>query len=69
MMFNDAMVAVTRYGSATHNMIGVDGMITVVAHELTETITNSDGAWFDDRGYENAGEINIQLTKLTYDHQ
>ena len=38
MMFNDAMVAVTRYGSATYNMIGVDGMITVVAHELTETI-------------------------------
>jgi len=47
MMFNDAMVAVTRYGSTTYNMIGVDSMINTIAHELTETITNSDGAWFE----------------------
>ena len=62
------MVAVTRYWSTTYNMIGVDGMINTIAHELTETITDSSGAWFYDRGYENAGEINTQLTKLTYDH-
>ena len=49
-------------------MIGVDGMINTIAHELTETITDSSDAWFYDRGYENAGEINTQLTKLTYDH-
>ena len=68
-MFNDAMVAVTRYGSTTYNMIGVVySMINTIAHELTETITNSDGAWFNDRGYENAGEINMQPTQLTDDH-
>ena len=48
------MVALTRYGSVIYNMIGVDGMITVMAHKLTETITNSDGAWLDAQGYENA---------------
>ena len=57
-MFNDAMVAVTRYGSTTYNMIGVDSMINTIAHELTEVITDSSGAWFDAQGYENAGEIN-----------
>ena len=58
MMFNSAMVAVTRYGSTTYNMISVDSMINTIAHELTEAITDSSGAWFDAQGYENAGEIN-----------
>jgi len=42
-------------------MIGVDGMINTIAHELTEDITDSSGAWFDAQGYENIGELNMHL--------
>jgi len=35
----------------------VDGMISVIAHELTEAITDTYGAWYDANGYENGGEI------------
>jgi len=35
----------------------VDGMISVIAHELTEIITDSAGAWSDASGNENAGSI------------
>lgn len=34
---------------------GADGMISVIAHELTETVTDPNfNAWYDDWGYENA---------------
>jgi hypothetical protein len=34
---------------------GADAMVSVVAHELDESITDPNGnAWFDSRGYENA---------------
>ena len=34
---------------------GVDGMISVLAHELTECVTDPlINAWYDNRGYENA---------------
>jgi hypothetical protein len=34
---------------------GADGMASVIAHELSETVTDPDlNAWFDTRGYENA---------------
>jgi len=33
----------------------VDGMINTIAHELTETITDSNGAWYGADGNENAG--------------
>lgn len=34
---------------------GVDGMISVIAHELEEAVTDPDlNAWYDSRGYENA---------------
>ena len=45
-------------------MIGVDGMINTIAHELTEDITDSSGAWFDAQGYENVGELNMHLRSL-----
>jgi hypothetical protein len=34
---------------------GVDGMASVIAHELSESTTDPDlNAWYDNRGYENA---------------
>lgn len=45
-------------------MIGVDVMIHTIAHELTEDITDSSGAWFDAQGYENAGELDMHLRSL-----
>ena len=34
---------------------GFDGMASIVAHELEETVTDPEGtAWYDNRGYENA---------------
>lgn len=34
---------------------GVDGMISVIAHELEEAVTDPQlNAWYDSRGYENA---------------
>jgi hypothetical protein len=34
---------------------GADGMASIIAHELEETVTDPDlNAWYDTRGYENA---------------
>jgi hypothetical protein len=34
---------------------GADGMISIIAHELEEAVTDPDlNAWYDRRGYENA---------------
>jgi hypothetical protein len=37
--------------------IGVDAMVSIIAHELSETITDSYSAWYDASGYENAGKL------------
>jgi len=35
--------------------IGADGMVSILSHELEETVTDPNGnAWYDSRGYENA---------------
>ena len=34
---------------------GADGMVSIIAHELVEAVTDPDlNAWYDTRGYENA---------------
>ena len=34
---------------------GADGMASIIAHELEESVTDPDlNAWYDRRGYENA---------------
>jgi hypothetical protein len=41
--------------SGPNGNAGVDGMISVLVHELEEAVTDPDlNAWFDSRGYENA---------------
>jgi hypothetical protein len=41
--------------SSPNGDVGVDAMISVIAHELEEAVTDPDlNAWFDPRGYENA---------------
>lgn len=38
-----------------NNNLGADGMANLIAHELSESVTDPDlNAWFDQRGYENA---------------
>jgi hypothetical protein len=33
-------------------------MVSIIAHELIETVTDPDGnAWYDDKGYENADKV------------
>ena len=50
---NAACLAQTA-GSPNSN-VGVDGMASVLAHELEEAATDPDlNAWYDTRGYENA---------------
>lgn len=39
--------------------VGVDAMISVIAHELTEAMTDTYGAWYDAAGNENGVEIFI----------
>ncbi|KAF2990070.1 EXORDIUM family protein [Methylocystis sp. MJC1] len=41
--------------SSPNNNPGADGMASVIAHELEETVTDPQlNAWYDSRGYENA---------------
>jgi hypothetical protein len=41
--------------SSPNGNVGADGMASVIAHELEETVTDPDlNAWYDSRGYENA---------------
>lgn len=41
--------------SSPNGDVGVDAMISVIAHELEEAVTDPDlNAWYDNRGYENA---------------
>lgn len=41
--------------SSPNGDVGVDAMVSVIAHELEEATTDPDlNAWFDSRGYENA---------------
>ena len=35
--------------------IGADALVNGIAHEITESITDSFGAWADDKGNECAG--------------
>jgi len=42
---------------------GADGMVSVIAHELAETVTDPDlNAWYDSQGYENADKCAWQFT-------
>lgn len=42
-------------GASPNNDIGVDAMVSVIAHELEEAISDPDlNAWWDNRGAENA---------------
>jgi hypothetical protein len=42
-------------GTSPNGNPGVDAMISVIAHELVEAVTDPNlNAWFDTRGYENA---------------
>lgn len=36
-------------------MVGADGVVTLIASEITATITNAYGAWSDASGTENTG--------------
>jgi len=38
----------------------MDGMVSIIAHELTECITDTYDAWSDASGNENAGNIQCQ---------
>ncbi|HYL78557.1 MAG TPA: hypothetical protein VEU96_30480 [Bryobacteraceae bacterium] len=41
--------------ASPNNNLGADGMASIIAHELEETVTDPDlNAWFDSRGAENA---------------
>jgi len=41
-------------GSSPNGSLGVDALISVVQHELEETVTDPDlNAWYDTQGYEN----------------
>ncbi len=41
--------------SSPNNNPGADGMVSIIAHELEEAVTDPDlNAWYDSRGYENA---------------
>lgn len=47
------------------NDVGVDGMISVIAHELTEAATDPEfDAWTDDNGYENADKCSWQFGNI-----
>jgi len=49
------ITACAAQGVSPNGNPGVDGMISVIAHELEETVTDPDlNAWFDAKGYENA---------------
>ena len=41
--------------SSPNNNVAADAMLSVIAHELEEAVTDPDlNAWYDSRGYENA---------------
>ena len=47
-------------GNGPNDYPGVDAMASVMAHELTETLTDPLGnAWYDVTGNENAGELYV----------
>ena len=44
-----------QYKLSPNDNPGVDGMVSIIAHELSEAVTDPDSnAWFDIRGYESA---------------
>jgi Phosphate-induced protein 1 conserved region len=44
-----------QQGATPNNNLGADGMANLIAHELSESVTDPNlDAWFDRRGYENA---------------
>lgn len=44
-----------QQGATPNGNLGADGMANLIAHELSESVTDPDlNAWFDRRGYENA---------------
>jgi hypothetical protein len=44
-----------QQGATPNNNLGADGMANLIAHELSESVTDPNlDAWFDRRGFENA---------------
>lgn len=54
-------------GQAPNGDIGVDGLINVIAHEITETSTDPDfDGWYDSNGQENADKCAWNFGTMTW---
>lgn len=44
-----------------------DGLVSILAHELIETVSDPDGdAWYDAKGQENADKVSYSQTHLEF---